>query len=39
MCLRESLCREATDQSGYAIPLLFGIELATVLTDNLKGYC
>ena len=32
---RESLCQEATNVSGQAIPLLFGVEIATGLTDNL----
>ena len=32
---RESLCQEGTDRSGRAIPLLFGVEIATRLTDNL----
>ena len=32
---RESLCQEVTDRSGRAIPLLFGVEIATGLTDNL----
>ena len=31
---RESLCQEATDRSGQAIPLLFGVEIATGLRDN-----
>ena len=26
--------QEATDRSGQAIPLLFGVEIATGLTDN-----
>ena len=32
---RESICQEGTDRSGRAIPLLFGVEIATGLTDNL----
>ena len=34
---RESLCQEVTDRLGQAraIPLLFGVEIATGLTDNL----
>ena len=32
---RKSLCKEATDSARQSIPLLFGVEIATGLTDHL----
>lgn len=34
---KDSLCKEATDSKGGTIPLLFGVELTTGLTDYLLG--